>query len=264
MKKYLFLDIYSVFWREMKHYVQDKSSLTMAIMQPMIWLILMGYGMSGFTDSNPYASELLMGAPDYITYITPGIVVMTALFGGLYGGVSLLSDRRFGYISKMLSAPIERAAIPLGKMLAVLLQSFIQVILVILFSLLFGVRFNTGITGFLVIFFVNTFFCMIMCSVSLILSLKFRTHDAIYTLVSFITMPLMFTSSAMFPTNSMPIAMKFISKINPLTYAVDPIREITLQGINWSSVRNDIFVLIILAIIFVFITIKLFKANSEE
>lgn len=261
--KYLLQDIYSVFWREMKHYIKDKSSLIMAIMQPMVWLLLMGYGMSGFTSSNPYASKLLMGAPNYITYITPGIVVMTALFGGLYGGVSLLSDRRFGYINKMLSAPIQRCAIPLGKMIAVLFQSLIQVLLVIFFSYCFGVRFKTGILGFIIILIIDTLFCIIMSSISLILSLKFKTHNAIYSLVSFITMPLMFTSSALFPSSSMPRIMEFISKINPITYAVDAIRNIGLQGIQWNLIQNDILILAIAALIFIIATVKMFQVNSE-
>ena len=111
MIRYFLYDINSVFIKEMKDYYKDKSMIVMTIVQPLMWLILMGLGMGGMLNNNPYINKMLDGAPNYITYLFPGILIMTALYGGLYGGVTLLNDIRFGYIVRMNTSPIDRRAI---------------------------------------------------------------------------------------------------------------------------------------------------------
>jgi len=264
MKTYFFRDVYSIFLKEMKDFLKDKSQVFMTISQPIIWLVLMGFGMSGLTSNTSTTSMILDGAPNYITYLTPGIMIMTALYGGLYGGVTLLSDIRFGYIYKLLSSPISRSSIVFGKIIAALLQTLLQVILVLLFSIILGVRYKTGLFGVLFILIIAALFCSIMVSVSLMLSLKFKTHNAIYSLVSFITLPLMFTSSAMFPNMGMPDWLKIITYVNPITYAVEPIRKLVISNWNLSAIGLDILVIFILAIIFVSLAIYSFNKKYNK
>lgn len=248
MKSNIFSDIYSIFLKEMKDFFKDKSMIFMTILQPLMWLILMGYGMSGLTSNNQYITEILDGAPDYLTFLTPGIIIMTALYGGLYGGVSLLNDKRFGYIVKLLSSPISRKAIVFGKALAAIVQTLVQVIIVILLSLLLGVRYDAGVLGILAIIILSALFTLSMVAISLCLSLVFKTHNAIYSLVSFITLPLMFTSNAMFPNYNMPTWLSVLTKFNPITYAVEPIRGFMLSGYDKNSMLIGAIVTIVLAI----------------
>ncbi|MDS0527086.1 ABC transporter permease [Clostridium sp. SHJSY1] len=261
MKRYFISDIMSIYTKEMKDFAKDKSMIFMTIMQPLIWLILMGSGMRGLTDNMQYANNILDGAPNYLTFLTPGIMIMTALYGGLYGGVTLLSDIRFGYINRLLSSPISRASIVIGKIMATVVQTGMQIIFVILFSLLLGVRYQAGIWGILIIIIIASFFCIIMASISLILSTIFKTHNAIYSLVSFITLPLMFTSNAMFPNSSMPEWLNVITYINPITYAVKPIRELIVSQNIISNFWINSGIVFVLACIFMGFTIKRFHAK---
>lgn len=258
MKKYFVSDIMSIYTKEMKDFAKDKSMIFMTIMQPLIWLLLMGSGMGGLMDNTQYANNILDGAPNYLTFLTPGIMIMTALYGGLYGGVTLLSDIRFGYINRLLSSPISRTSIIIGKIMATIVQTGMQIILVILFSMLLGAKYQTGIFGILIIMLIASLFCTIMVSISLILSTIFKTHNAIYSLVSFITLPLMFTSNAMFPNNSMPKWLNIITYINPITYAVKPIRALIVSTSVVENVWINSVVVAGLACLFIGFTIKRF------
>lgn len=226
MIRYFLYDINSVFIKEMKDYYKDKSMIVMTIVQPLMWLILMGFGMGGMLNNNPYINKMLDGAPNYITYLFPGILIMTALYGGLYGGVTLLNDIRFGYIVRMNTSPIDRRAIILGKMESSLFQTLLQLLVLVLISVFIGVEYNKGIFPIIVSILIAGIFCITMTGVSLILSMIFKTHNAIYSLVSFITLPLMFTSNAIFPNTNIPVWLEVITKLNPITYAVNAIRNL--------------------------------------
>ncbi len=242
-------DVYSIFLKEMKDFFKDKSMIFMTILQPLMWLILMGFGMSGLASNNPYIEQILDGSPNYISFLTPGIIIMTALYGGLYGGVTLLNDIRFGYIVKLLSSPISRRAIIWGKAIATMVQILVQIIIVIVLSCLLGVKYKSGGCGIIAIIGISMMFTLSMVAISLCLSLVFKTHNAIYSLVSFITLPLMFTSNAMFPNYNMPAWLMVITKFNPITYAVKPMRSLMINDFELFEFLFYIGVTILLAII---------------
>jgi len=253
----LMSDIYWVFWREMKRFMLQKARIAVSIVQPVVWLVLMGNNMSGLTH-NPYAAQLL-GTDNYLTFMTPGIMIMTALFGGVFGGTSVLWDRRLGFLNKMLAAPIYRASIPLGKLLSLMVQSWLQVIMIVFIALAMGVHIVTGIPGILFMLFLSSLFGIIMGGISLSLSAVLKSMETLFAVMNFLTMPLMFTSNAMFPTRAMPVWLQHIAAVNPLSYAVGPMRTIATQGWDWPNIWGGTVVLIILAIISTGVSIHLFK-----
>ena len=151
-------DIYWVCWRELKKYFSQKTRILMTVIQPLIWLLFLGNSLTGLT-SNPFASRML-GVENYMVYMTPGVMIMTSLFGGIFGGMSVIWDRHFGYLNKMLAAPISRAAIPMGKMLAAAIQSVIQVTIITIIAIFLGVRFACGPAGILLICLLYTSRCV--------------------------------------------------------------------------------------------------------
>ena len=195
-------DIYWVFWREMKKFFLSKARISMAVIQPLIWLVLMGNAMSGLTR-NPMAAKML-GTGNYLQFMTPGIMIMTVLFGGVFGGNSIIWDRRLGYLNKMFTSPIYRAAIPLGKLSAIGVQGMMQAVVIVIISLCLGVRFVTGIPGILCLLCISSLFGMIMGSISLSIASVLTSMETLFAVTNFLTMPLIFTSNAMFPTSAMP------------------------------------------------------------
>lgn len=249
-------DIYWVFWREMKHFIQQKSRVAMSIVQPMVWLILMGNNLSGLTR-NPYAARML-GTGNYLTFMAPGIMLMTALFGGVFGGSSVLWDRRLGFLNKMLAAPIHRASIPIGKLIALMVQSWVQVLVILIAAIFMGVRIVTGLPGVLMMIFLASLFGMVMGGISLSISSRLKSMEALFAIMNFLTMPLMFTSNAMFPVKAMPIWMQHIAAVNPLSYAVSPMRIIATQGWDWPQIWPGAVILVILAIASVTVAVRQF------
>ncbi|HHX86914.1 MAG TPA: ABC transporter permease [Firmicutes bacterium] len=95
-------DIYWICWRELKKFFGQKIRILMAVIQPLIWLLFLGNSLTGLT-SNPFAASML-GVDNYLTFMTPGIMVMTALFASIFGGMTVLWDRRLAYLGRNASA----------------------------------------------------------------------------------------------------------------------------------------------------------------
>ena len=241
--KYLLEDTYYVALRELKKYFRQKTRLLMTLIQPFIWLTLMGNMMTGLTN-NPIAANFL-GTGNYLTFMTPGIILMTIMFTSIFSGMSIVWDRRIGYLDKLLAAPINRAAIPFGKMLSAAIQGVIQAGIIVVIAVILGVRFQTGVLGILVIFIIAMMVAFILGGISLALAAKIKTIETLMAIVNMLTMPLLFASNALFPTNVMPGWLKAIVKINPITYAINPMRSLTVTGWSSSIITN---ILIIFAI----------------
>jgi len=231
---YFLSDVYYVCWREMKRFLSQKTRILMTVFQPLIWLVLMGNMMNGLT-SNSMAAEML-GIDNYLSFMTPGIMIMTTLFSGVFGGISIIWDRRTGFLNKMLAAPISRAAIPLGKMIAIAIQSVFQIAVIAVIAALFGVKFVTGMTGILFMLVVIILFSFGMAGISLSLATVIKSHETLMAVVNFLTLPLMFTSATIFPKLAMPSWLKVIATWNPLTYAVEPVRTLTMKGWVWPQI----------------------------
>lgn len=241
----LLSDVWYVAWRELAKFFRTRVRVIMTLVQPVLWLGLMGNVMQGFTG-NPYVQRMI-GTSSYLAFMTPGIILMTVLFGGVFSGLSIVWDRRIGYLEKLMAAPIARGAIPLGKMLAAAIQGGIQVLIIVLIATGFGVRFATGPLGILAILLVAMTFSLILSGLSLSLAATIKTQETLMAVVNFFTLPLMFTSTALFPREAMPHWLAAIAKINPVTHAVTPIRELVLYGWNWEHMAVGLVVTLGLA-----------------
>ena len=255
-------DIWYVAWRELIKFFRAKVRVMVTLIQPLLWLGLMGNVMEGLSN-NPYVQQML-GTQSYLAFMTPGIILMTVLFGGVFSGTSIIWDRRIGYLEKLMAAPISRGAIPLGKMLAAAIQGGIQVLVIILIAMGFGVHFAAGPAGILVILLISMIFSTILSGFSLSMAVTIKTQETLMALVNFLTMPLMFASNALFPKAAMPAWLSAIAKINPVTHAVAPIRELTLHGWNWDAMYTGIFVTLGLAVAMGLLAQWLFRRATAE
>jgi len=258
----LLADTWFVAWRELIKFFRTKVRLVVTLVQPVIWLALMGNMMQRMTD-NPMMAQTL-GTENYLAFMTPGIILMTTLFGGVFGGVSIVWDRRIGYLEKLLAAPISREAIPFGKILAVMLQAGIQVVAIIVIATLLGVRFATGFPGILLMIVIGMLFSVILSGLSLSLAASIKTMETLMAIVNFLTLPLMFTSNALFPLEMMPKWLAAIARINPVTYAVGPIRELSIHGWNWGNILPGLGITFGLALFFMLLSQTIFQRATVE
>jgi len=108
-------DTYSIFWREMKRYKKSRGGFIIRLIQPAVWIIVMG---NIFSGTQPLIESVGFDG-SYIEFMTPGIIILTAIFTSIFGGVNTLWDRRYGFMNMALCSPISRSSIALGKMLAI-------------------------------------------------------------------------------------------------------------------------------------------------
>jgi len=263
-------DIYSVFWREMKHFWFQKARVFISVIQPFVWFLLMGSTMNNLTagmagaqaDPGMTVRRFLDGAPDYMTFVTAGIIAMTALFGGVFGGTSVVWDRRLGYLNKMLAAPIHRASIPLGKMAWIGAQIAIQAGVILGLALIFGVRIATGWWGGLLILAAASLFGMGISGFSLAIGVRSKSMDSLFAVMNLLTMPLLFSSPAMFPAQAMPGWLQAIAAWNPVTYALLPIRTLVYKGWLWPDLMAGAGVLASFAVLTALLAVWQFRRSA--
>ena len=249
-----FYDVITIFNREKKHFLKNKASVFMGVTQPFLWFLLLGYGMNGVIGKMGN-TQSLMNTKDYITFIMPGIMAMTAMTGGLFGGAGIVNDISKGYVNKLLSAPIYGKSVVSGKILFSIVQTILQILIIFVLSLIFGVRYKFSVEtlGVLVLLFL---FSGLMSAIGMIVAIKFKTHQAVYAFLGTLNVPILFTSNAFFPRETMPVVMKGISWINPLSYVVDGQRELLLN-INGDLIL-DFAVLFVEALIIYILSVSAF------
>ncbi|TDA69887.1 MAG: ABC transporter [Clostridia bacterium] len=253
--KVFIADTWWVCWRELKHLQRQKIRIMLSLAQPIVWLALMGnlYQRIATIPGFP--------APTYLDYMAPGIVIMVTLFGGVFGGMSVVWDRRLGFLQKMLASPVSRSSIVAGKMLSIAVQNGLQALLIFGLALAMGANFSAGPVGVFPLILLVTLLSMVFAGLSLALGAVLTSHEAMIAVTNFFTMPLMFTSSAMMPLEMMPHWLSRLARWNPLTYAIDPMRELFLHGWNAISIVQGVVVLTLAAAVAAVLATNLFKGH---
>jgi len=198
---------------------------------------------------------------NYLDFMAPGIVVMTTIFGGVFGGLSIVWDRRLGFLNKMLAAPISRSSIPVGKMIATSLISSLQATLIIVAALVLGANLITGPLGIVAIILIAMVLCLMLSGISLALGAVLKSQETLMVVMNFLTMPLMLTSSALFPVQFMPQWLQDIAVLNPITHAINPIRTIATNGWLWENILPDVAIIVALTFVVMAIATMLFRRS---
>jgi ABC-2 type transport system permease protein len=219
---------------------REPITLVFGLIQPMLfWLILFG---NQFKDVAQLPG--LQGAT-YITFLTAGVIVMTVLNSGLAGGVDLLFDKENGLLERLLAAPVYRSSLILSRFLFVMVITVFQILVLLGVAwLLFGVYPVSGLAGIALILFIGLMFGLGLISISLALALRIKGHGAFFSLIGFFSTPLIFLSGALVPIQAMPLWMRVLAWLNPMTYAIDGVRALILHGFLWGIFLQVLGVLV--------------------
>jgi ABC-2 type transport system permease protein len=201
----------------------DPTELVSRAIQPMLWLLIFGNVFSRMRG-------IPTGGTPYLDFMAPGILAQSVLFMAIFYGISSIRERDTGIIVRFLVSPAPRTALVFGKSLAAGMRAFSQTAIVYIVVLLMGVHLNTNPVshlGVLVLVILGAAFFSLF---SLIVASLAKTQERFMGIGQLLTMPLFFASSALYPISMMPAWLKVISHINPLTYQVDAMRTLMLQG----------------------------------
>ena len=231
-------DTYSIFWREMKRYRKSRSGVLIRLIQPAIWIIVIG---NTFAGTQPLIKSVGYDL-SYIEFMAPGVIILTAIYTSIFGGVNTLWDRRYGFMNKALTSPISRSSIALGKMLAISLVSALQASLILGIALAIGVSFVNPLM-FIPIMLIVILFSLGFSGISVVIAATAKSQETFWGIVNFLGMPLFMLSPALFPLELVPDWLAVVAKLNPVTYSVLLIRGMMTGTTQTASVALDLAVI---------------------
>lgn len=255
----LLSDTYTIFWREMKRYKKSRSSILIRLVQPAIWIIVMG---NTFASTRPLIQSVGFTG-SYIEFMAPGVIMLTAIFTSIFGGVNTLWDRRYGFMNKALVSPISRSSIALGKMLAISLISTLQSSLILGIALALGVHISNLLVIFPILLTV-TVFSLGFSGISVIVAATSKSQETFWGLINFLGMPLFMLSPALFPLELLPSWLAFVARLNPVTYAVLLIRQMMTGTFEIIPVVIEMAVICGFVIIMVGLASYVFKREVNK
>lgn len=211
--------IWVVAFRELLHFISDRTRIISSLMFPLMFLVVFGAGFSRIVGG-------LAGGVDFIHFIYPGILAMTVLTSSLLSGTSVVVDREHGFLKEVLVAPLSRVGVILGKALGGSLTSLLQGMIMLVIAPIIGL----SITPLLVVKLLPTLLILSLAlsGLGILMATRMHSQQGFQFLMQLIVFPLMFLAGVFFPVDGVPVWLQIVAKVNPLTYGVDAIRQIFL------------------------------------
>lgn len=201
----------------------DPSELFMRMTQPVIWLLLFGQSMARIEV--PVAGKV-----PYIDFIAPGILAQSTLFVAIFYGIALIWEKDMGILHRTLVTPTPRTVLVLGRAFSAGVRSLVQAPVIYLLSFILGVNLRFDPISLLGLIFMVMLGGAIFSTFSLIVACIVKKRERFMGIGQVLTMPLFFASNALYPVTVMPEWIRFISRLNPLTYQVDALRTFMISG----------------------------------
>lgn len=261
-----------VVWeREMIRFRRDPARVASSVVQPLLFLFVLGGGLGSLVQQGT-------GGVDFKTFLFPGVLAMSVLFTAAFAGISMVWDREFGFLREMLVAPISTTAILTGKCLGGASVATIQSVVVLVLAGLVGVPYDPlMMLELLVLLFLMSF---MITALGLVLAARVKQVQSAMPLVQMIITPLMFLSGALFPLSNLPGWLSVVTHLNPMTYAVEPVRAVVFArldipdaaravldpGIWWGSYHVPVLLQVglvaVAALALLFAAVKLFNRTE--
>ncbi|MCL4399184.1 ABC transporter permease [Candidatus Parvarchaeota archaeon] len=225
--------------RDLKKWYLNPALLVISLIQPIIWLTLFGkaFNLGSLFAGNAGSAILtrIFGTSSYFSFLAIGMLAFITVSTSMMGGMSIVWDRRFGFIDKILSTPVSRAAIIIGKIANSIVRALIQagVVLIIAVALGMTVSYIT-LSGLITTFGALFLLSFGMSSLFILLALRSRDWQSQMMIINLLMLPLLFASNAFFPVAEMPSWLQAIANVNPISYAISIGRNAML-GIPTSS-----------------------------
>lgn len=253
----LALDTLVLFRRSILKLVRVPILLFFSLVQPLIFLLLFTQLFDRFA--------LLPGFPakNYLLFSLPGIVLMNAFSSSFQSGISIVDDLRSGFLERMLTTPVSRMAILLGRMLTDALRMVLQSLIILTVGYVMGASVETGVPGILMVLATVALFGLAWAGIAQIVALRTKNSEAVFGFGAFLTFPLLFMSTALTPEFFMPQWMQTVSKFNPISYTVEALRVLVLSGFDWGVIGQAYGVIIGIAVVTVGGSIFMFRRVIE-
>lgn len=214
----------AVWWRTWLKTARRPVVLTFSFVQPIMWILFFGFLFQRFDIG------LVLHGVRYLDFLVPGVCAMTVLFGASQSGIGLIRDMQTGFLHRLFASPANPGVVLCGKLLADVVRLLAQAAVIGLLGLVVGAKLHLTLAGLGASLLALGLFALAFCSLSCVVAMKTGAQESMATFVHLVNMPLLFTSSALVPARQMPDWLAAISRVNPLTLAVDASRDALLLG----------------------------------
>jgi ABC-2 type transport system permease protein len=208
---------------ELRKLTRDPTELISRAIQPILWLVIFGQVLS-------HARGIDTGKVGYLAFMTPGILAQSVLFSAIFYGIAVIWERDLGIVHKLLVSPASRGSLIIGKAISADFRGLVQTVVIYLIALALGVpiRFEPAAIAGVVL--IVTLGSAIFSTFSLVIACVVKTRERFMGIGQVLTMPLFFASNAIYPLEMMPPWLRIVANVNPLTYVVDALRGLMIQG----------------------------------
>jgi ABC-2 type transport system permease protein len=209
--------------RELLRWLKDRRRLAAGLVQPLLWLFVLGTGLSRVVSVGSQNVS-------FRTFLFPGVLATSVMFTAVFSGVSVVWDREFGFLREMLVAPIRRTSIMAGKCLGGAIVATAQAVIILALAGLADVPYSPVLMlELLLVLFLAS---LSITAFGLLLGARVANIQSVMPVIQTVITPMMFLSGALYPTSGLPIWLAFATKINPVTYAVLPMRHVVFSHLN--------------------------------
>ena len=216
-----------VVWkREMIRFSRDRLRILTSLMQPFLFLFVLGTGLSRLASAGTHGVNLR-------TFVYPGVLCMAVMFTAMFSAASLVWDREFGFLREMMVAPVRRSSLVLGKCLGGATVAAFQGVIVLCLAGLVGVPYVAGLI--LEVLGLSLLLAFAITAFGVMVAARITQMQSFMALMQMAIMPMYFLSGALFPVSGLPQWLEILNRIDPLTYAVDPMRRVVFSHLNISA-----------------------------
>jgi ABC-2 type transport system permease protein len=255
--------IYTIWLRDVTRFIRDRSRIVGSLGGPVLYLFVLGGGMA------PAMSNMGGGSLDFRQFVFPGVLSMTVLFTSVFSAVSIVWDREFGFLKEVMVAPVSRTAVALGKVAGGSTAALFQGMIVLLLAPLIGIKLNWD--QILIMLGLMLMLAGVMTSLGILIAARQRSMEGFQLLMQFVLMPMFFLSGSLFPLRGVPLWMEWLSKFDPVTYGVDPMRQVALResvpaqllsSLSLHPIAIDVAIIVGFGVLFIVPAVWLFNMQD--
>jgi ABC-2 type transport system permease protein len=218
-----------VWQREMIRFSKDRLRIITSLVQPFLFLFVLGGGLSRLASAGTHGVNLR-------TFIYPGVLSMAVLFTAMFSAASLVWDREFGFLREMMVAPVRRSSLVLGKVLGGTTVAGFQGVIVLCLAGAVGVPY--ALTLIVGIFVIQVVLAFTITAFGVMIAARIKAIQSFMAVTQMVMMPMFFLSGAIFPVSGLPQWLTILNRLDPMTYAVDPMRRIVFSHLHISKIAR--------------------------
>ncbi|TMF15429.1 MAG: ABC transporter [Chloroflexi bacterium] len=227
--------VYIIWYRDVLRFWRDRMRVATSFAMPVLYLVVFGTGLGSSLRgaSGAFGSSSI----DYQQFIFPGLIGMSVLFSSIFSAMSIVWDREFGFLKEVLVAPINRAAVAIGKTLGGATQALVQGVILLIFAPVVGVKLTVvSVLELIPLIFVLAF---ALSALGVAIGARMRSLQGFNMVTQFIIMPMFFLAGALFPLQGLPAWMTVLTRLDPVSYGVDPLRRTVLGAAGLPAPVSD-------------------------